>query len=112
YVTALAVVDGDGAVLDLVSPPAWMLYYQTIHEKPMALGYISRYPLSAITRGMRILFDGRALLQEDPPSRESAERLRAAGLRWSGAGRGGGRVDFLRVRGADERIVLYELAAP
>jgi hypothetical protein len=36
----------DGAVLDLVSPSAWALYYQTVHKKKMAFGYISRTPAS------------------------------------------------------------------
>ena len=36
----------DGAVLDLVSPAAPTLWYQTIHQKPIAFGYISRTPTS------------------------------------------------------------------
>lgn len=36
----------DGAVIDLASHSPWSLYYQTVHEKPIAFGYISRTPAS------------------------------------------------------------------
>lgn len=35
-----------GAVIDLASNGPQALYYQTVHEKPMAFGYISRTPTS------------------------------------------------------------------
>jgi hypothetical protein len=40
----------EGAVLDLASPSTWALYYQTVHEKKMAFGYISRIPASVQRR--------------------------------------------------------------
>ena len=36
----------DGAVLDLASNASVTLYYQTLHQKPQAFGYISRTPTS------------------------------------------------------------------
>ena len=36
----------DGAVLDIASNGPQALYYQTVHEKPIAFGYISRTPTS------------------------------------------------------------------
>jgi hypothetical protein len=59
YVSALQSIDGPGAVLDLVSGyfedrpfgsvtgSGIALYYQTIHRRPMAAGYIARVPSSA-----------------------------------------------------------------
>ena len=47
YVTVLAGLPNDGGVVDLVtSEPTLQLYYQTIHQKPIAFGYISRVPTS------------------------------------------------------------------
>ena len=45
YVAALRDLPA-GAVLDLASNGPLALYYQTVHEKPIALGYISRTPTS------------------------------------------------------------------
>lgn len=45
YVTELARLP-DGAVLDLASDAARTLWYQSIHQKPIAFGYISRLPSS------------------------------------------------------------------
>jgi hypothetical protein len=45
YVDALKNLP-DGAVLDLASPAPQALYYQTVHQKPMAFGYVSRIPTS------------------------------------------------------------------
>ena len=45
YVTALAALP-EGSVIDLASNGPQALYYQTVHEKPMAFGYISRTPTS------------------------------------------------------------------
>jgi len=47
YITALAGLPNDGGVVDLVTKnPTYALYYQTIHGKPVAFGYISRVPTS------------------------------------------------------------------
>lgn len=45
YVRALADMPA-GAVIDLASNGPQALYYQTVHHKPMAFGYISRTPTS------------------------------------------------------------------
>lgn len=45
YVAALRDLPA-GAVLDLASNGPLALYYQTVHEKPIAFGYISRTPTS------------------------------------------------------------------
>jgi hypothetical protein len=49
YVEALRDLE-DGAVLDLASNASATLFYQTIHHKPLAFGYISRTPGSVARR--------------------------------------------------------------
>ncbi len=46
YVAFLQQLPGKSPVLDSVSKPCLALYYQTIHEKPMAFGYVARVPQS------------------------------------------------------------------
>ena len=46
YVRVLSTLRDDKGVLDTVAAPTASLYYQTIHEKPIALGYIARIPKS------------------------------------------------------------------
>lgn len=47
YVTALAELPDDGSVLDKAAPTKYLqLYYQTVHGKPMAFGYVARTPSS------------------------------------------------------------------
>ncbi len=47
YVTALARLPNEGGVLNLVKTRAGsLLYYQTIHGKPIAFGYVARIPAS------------------------------------------------------------------
>ena len=47
YITVLAGLPNDGGVVDLVTSGTGLpLYYQTIHKKPLAFGYISRIPTS------------------------------------------------------------------
>ena len=47
YITALAALPDDGGVVDLVTTELTLpLYYQTIHGKPIAFGYVSRLPTS------------------------------------------------------------------
>lgn len=49
YVYVLRSQKTDKGVMDLVTGGSQALYYQTIHEKPMAFGYISRVPQSVAT---------------------------------------------------------------
>ncbi len=44
-----------GSFIDVHTHPAYSLYYQTIHEKPFAFGYISREPASVATEKLRKL---------------------------------------------------------
>ena len=44
-----------GAVVDAVSGQTWMLYYQTVHEKPIGLGYISRVPASVQAADQKLI---------------------------------------------------------
>jgi hypothetical protein len=60
YVTALKTLPG-GAVIDLASHGPQALYYQSVHEKPIAFGYISRTPTSVDQADMalaRLILDG------------------------------------------------------
>ncbi len=54
YVTALKNLPDRGGVIDLVSDMFNSLYYQTIHEKPLAWGYVSRFGQSVADRGQRV----------------------------------------------------------
>ncbi len=46
YINVLKKLPGNGGVIDLVNTRTLALYYQTIHEKPIAFGYVSRVPKS------------------------------------------------------------------
>ena len=46
YVEVLKTLPDDGGIIDVVSRSTLALYYQTIHEKPMAFGYVARIPTS------------------------------------------------------------------
>jgi len=54
YVQALKELPGTEGIIDQVASPPYALYYQTIHEKPMAFGYIARIPGSVERRNARI----------------------------------------------------------
>jgi hypothetical protein len=54
YVRALKNMPADGAVLDLFAGPGRALYHQIEHGKPLAFGYISRLPTSAVRRLERL----------------------------------------------------------
>jgi hypothetical protein len=49
YVARLRALPPGGGVLDTVADTSIALYYQTLHEKPLVNGYISRYPTSVFT---------------------------------------------------------------
>jgi hypothetical protein len=46
YVRILKTLPEDGGIIDMVSRPTLALYLQTIHEKPVAFGYVARIPTS------------------------------------------------------------------
>jgi hypothetical protein len=55
YILALERAHGAGAVLDLRDDPTHALYFQTLYQRPQALGYISRVPASVFTRDDELL---------------------------------------------------------
>lgn len=55
YINFLKKLPGHKGVIDNVSSPEFSLYFQTIHEKPLAQGYIARVPRRVYERGRRIL---------------------------------------------------------
>lgn len=62
YAQVLRGLPGSDGIIDLFAPASIMLYCQTIHEKPMAFGYISRIPRSVASSDKRIyqlLSDGK-----------------------------------------------------
>jgi hypothetical protein len=50
YVPAVRHLPGKDAVLDTVSTPSYALFYQTLHERQMAFGYVAREPRSVETQ--------------------------------------------------------------
>lgn len=46
YVTVLRDLPGKEGVVDTVSAPSFAMFYQTIHQKPLAFGYLAREPES------------------------------------------------------------------
>lgn len=62
YVTLLKSLPADGGVLDRAASETIALYYQTIHEKPLIEGYISRSPKSVAAEANR---KARAFEQQD-----------------------------------------------
>ena len=46
YVRFLKTLPDEGRIIDMVSRPTRALYFQTIHEKPVAFGYVARIPTS------------------------------------------------------------------
>ena len=56
YITALAGLPNDGGVVDQVTNGSSLpLYYQTIHGKPIAFGYVSRLPTSVYNKDFELL---------------------------------------------------------
>ena len=56
YVTVLSHLPRSGAVLDPMGDQYLALYYQTIHQLPLADGYVSRLPLS-VTQALLAKYD-------------------------------------------------------
>lgn len=54
YVRVIQRLPADGALFDATTPSTLALYHQTIHQKPLALGYVARYPKSAWEKEQRI----------------------------------------------------------
>jgi hypothetical protein len=54
YVKFLTSLPAARGVIDLVADPSRSLYYQTVHHKPLAFGYIARVPMTVEKRNQRI----------------------------------------------------------
>jgi hypothetical protein len=54
YVEVLKTLPDDGGIIDVVSRSTLALYYQTLHEKPMAFGYVARIPTSVRNKEQKI----------------------------------------------------------
>jgi hypothetical protein len=54
YVRILKTLPDDGGIIDMFSRPTLALYLQTIHEKPVAFGYVARIPTSVREEEHRI----------------------------------------------------------
>lgn len=74
HMAILRELPGNNAVVDLVTSPTMALYYQTIHERPMAFGYVSRIPASTARKGQEL----RAVINEG----RYAELCRRYGFRY------------------------------
>jgi hypothetical protein len=56
WVTRLRDLPGPGAMVDLSdTDPGWELYYQTVHHRPMAFGYVSRVERAVRDRDAALL---------------------------------------------------------
>jgi len=55
YVEALKKIPGQEGIIDLVAKSSQAMYYQTIHQKPIAFGYVSRIPTSVQTQDDEIM---------------------------------------------------------
>lgn len=55
YIQALEEAPLQGGTVDGVSDFALSLYYQTIHQKPLALGYIARMPRTLVVKDDRLI---------------------------------------------------------
>jgi hypothetical protein len=111
WVEVLAAAPGTGGLVDLADRPPLALYYQTIHEKPMAVGYIARYPASAIVRGAAILADAKAFAGGGVEAPAAGRALAARGFRWVLAPRAAPTPDGAAVRWSDGTLVLWDLSA-
>ncbi len=104
YVYALAQLPNNGGILDTVAEGTLLLYYQTIHEKPVALGYIARLPKSVADR------DNGIYLYKD--SRDYAKLVSDYSIRYlvtkagdeAAAGMPGARLLY-----EDSRVEIYDL---
>jgi len=54
YVDIVRDLPGRDGVLDLVATPSLALFYQTVHQKPLAFGYLARLPESVVARDRQL----------------------------------------------------------
>jgi hypothetical protein len=109
HVAAIAAEPGSGAVIDLVHKPPISLYHQTIHEKPMAGGYIARFPASVLLRSGAVMAAARTLTRGDGDALAAARSLAADGFRYVITDAALPAVPFLDRLYADGGVVVYDL---
>jgi hypothetical protein len=54
YVEIVRDLPGRDGVLDMVATPSVAMFYQTIHQKPLAFGYLAREPTSVASRDRQL----------------------------------------------------------
>ena len=54
YVFFLKNQENNAGVIDLVANPSLRMYYQTVHEKPVQFGYLSRIPKSTVGESVEL----------------------------------------------------------
>lgn len=108
YVEAIAAAPGGGGVIDLVNKPPIALYHQILHEKPIAFGYIARFPASALLRAVPIAAAAHELTQ-DATAADAARRLAADGFRYVIATTPPAPVAVLDRLYTDTEVVVYDL---
>jgi hypothetical protein len=54
YVEIVRDLPGRDGVLDMVATPSVAMFYQTIHQKPLAFGYLAREPKSVASRDRQL----------------------------------------------------------
>ena len=106
FVRILKAQPGSGAVLDTVSDPFRIMYYQTVHEKPMALAFsvLSRTPHSVAVQGEEL----EQLLENG----EYSTLRDGYGIRYlvtDAAKDVDGEHGSVKILFADSRVTLYEL---
>jgi hypothetical protein len=55
YISVLKSLPDDGGVVDTMTNPCLALYYQTVHEKPVAFGYVSRTPENTVKKDNELI---------------------------------------------------------
>jgi hypothetical protein len=64
YVETLRTLPAGWGLVDTVSGATRSLYYQTMHDKPVAFGYVARIPLSVDAKDSEL---AQSLRRDDPP---------------------------------------------
>lgn len=92
-----------GGVVDTVSSPSEALYYQTVHGKPLAFGYLARIPQSVVTDDMAIdlLLSGKKL----------TELCQTYGFKYLVADNTFGKADSAKIIYDDNKVKLLELGS-
>jgi len=110
YVEAIAAGPDGGGVIDLVNKPPITLYHQVLHGRPIAFGYIARFPASAVLRAIPIA-DAAQELTQDATAADAARRLAAFGFRYVIATAPPAPTSVLDHLYTDAEVVVYDLTS-